>query len=89
MPSTILKETDKYIDYQVSDRLAVHTHREQKFLCVGGPFDGQYYTYTGLVEVAALHRSYRTRDHQPCDGYHRFNNAGGDGPNCIYVWVTI
>lgn len=68
----VIRETDKYVEYKVVGYQ--NPTRERKFLCVGGPFDGCFYT--------------RTQVKYACPGYQEFNNAGGSQHNVIFAWAT-
>jgi hypothetical protein len=94
MPS-ILKETDKYIEYQLSGSTPWNKEirREQKFLCVGGPFNGKYLTDTQINEQTVQYKPYSTRDGGPHSGYQRYNSSSSSGRNaplrCVYVWLEL
>jgi hypothetical protein len=71
------RETDKYVDFIttrsfVSNRKAIT--RETKFLCVGGPFHGEYYTRTQLGHAAPW-------------GYYEFNRASSTQHRVIFAWT--
>ena len=48
----------------------------RKFLCVGGPKNGQQLTWEATREIKHLGHY-----------YNQYNNSGGPGPSAVFVWV--
>lgn len=94
MPAIIIRETDKYIEYQYSARLAQYTRREQKYPCFGGPKQDQRLTETQLAELNMHYMPYTSRVSQSHSGYARYNSATGRStrypvPTCVFVWLEL
>jgi hypothetical protein len=94
VPYEIVKETDKYIEYKTglpSTPWSTGLTREQKFLCIGGPKNGQLATQTMLAQENLHYHPYKTAKSEAHAGYHRYNSSGGtrNTLRCVYVWVEL
>jgi len=69
----ITKETDKYV-WAKTLRHGAPESRYKKFLCIGGPFDGQMKASIQIIY----------------NDYHQFNNAGSSKHcKAVYIYKDI
>jgi hypothetical protein len=92
--AVVLKETDKYIEYNFpighAFNSGAYQRREQKFMCRGGPLDGEFKTNTQLEEANLTYKAYNCQAWSKRPGYERYNCASSrrDQLRCVYVWIS-
>lgn len=75
MERTLVRETDKYAIFNISYG-GSHSNetKEKKFLCIGGPFAGEYKSWSQIYDLK----------------YHSFNSSGGNpGHTMVYIHKSI